>query len=440
LNQNERDAHPATVHTCECDRSFSTKEALQKHERISGHTTLEPQHYYDHDHDHDHDRDSPDRDSPDRDSPDRDSPDRDSPDRDSPDRDSSGHDSSECQPTFEEVVSLFEREFPAHQAAFDCGFCPRTFYTEEALQQHERESPAHRDTFGRERFDRLFSPEHVLLKHELELLAHGATIDCKCCHRSFSTTEALHQHECGSIAQEATLEQEISHAPTSSGDDRSFSTEDALQQRERDSSAHEAISEQETSLTSGSSNSPSSEFECEQCDRSFFTESALRQHECDSPAHASGKPWSLQLALHDDVLHLLSPVLSVEFFEASGFDDCIKLYDTHIMGSFTCTNDACRTGRWSSKMVALTIRLYRGKRYNAVVWHQRCRRCETFGQLMLDDTYAMRVAYRLRRWFRKPVKHVTYSAGKAPAHESELGEGCQNGHSNEERFLELGGI
>lgn len=283
----------------------------------------------------------------------------------------------------------------------------------------------------------MFSPEHVPLKHELDLPACEATIDCTCCHRSFSTTEALRQHRCGSPTRETTFDRETSHALTSSEDDRSFSTEDALNQHERDSSAHEATSEQQTSLTSTSSNSP---FECEQCARSFFTESALRQHERDSPAHASAKSWSLQPALHDDVLQLLSPVLSVDFFEASGFDDCTKLYDTHIMGSFTCTNEACDTDRWSSKMVALSIRLYRGKRYNAVVWHQRCRKCDTFGQLMLDDTYAMRVAYRLRRWFRKPVKQVTYSEGKNPAHEEELCEGCKNGHCNATRILELGGI
>jgi hypothetical protein len=324
------------------------------------------------------------------------------------------HDTPDPQANIEKVSRLFEQTSLHHQPAFDGGY-----------------SPAHLATLDQGTDNLLLSTEVAHQQHKRDSLAHHAKIDCKYCSRSFPTTAALHQHRC-------------------------------------DSPTPEASSETDSPVSTDSTASPAT-IVCKYCPRSFSTTTALHQHRCEQPTygttsdrkrshparastfdrhvlrqgaldqHASVKPWSLQPAFHDEVVELIHPVLSMSFFEASGFEDSIESYDTHIMGRFTCTDVACRTDGWSSKLVALTIRLYSGKRYNAVVWHQRCRKCNGFGRPKLDDTYAMRVAYRLRVWFGKPVKKVHYREGDSTPHESELCEGCKNGHCNG-RVLELGGL
>jgi hypothetical protein len=310
-------------------------------------------------------------------------------------------DTPDPQANVEDVSRLFERASLHHQTAFNGGY-----------------SPAHLTTLDQGTDNLLLSTEMAHHQHKRDSLAHQAKIDCKYCSRSFPTTATLYQHRC-------------------------------------DSPTPEASSETDSPVSTDSTASPASPatIVCKYCDRSFSTTVTLHQHRCEQPTYTTSDrrtrhqaslstfdssfsdgdapsqptPWSLQPAFHDDVSQLLHPVLSVEFFEASGFHDCIELHDTHILGRFTCTNMACRK-EWSSQLVALTIRLYSGKRYNAVVWHQRCRSCEHLGLPTLDDTYAERVAYRLKVWFRKPVEPVYYSARKTAPHEFELCEGCKNRH------------
>jgi hypothetical protein len=107
----------------------------------------------------------------------------------------------------------------------------------------------------------------------------------------------------------------------------------------------------DTSLTHNKPPTSSSVFDHAECDRSLSSEeqatSGLQASENpltvqDAAARSQMKalcvntsPWSLQPALHEDVLESTQPGLSVEFFEASGLDDCTRYYDTHIIGYFT---------------------------------------------------------------------------------------------------------
>lgn len=153
--------------------------------------------------------------------------------------------------------------------------------------------------------------------------------------------------------------------------DRNFSSDEALQQHLRDSRAHAVT------------------LECETCDRTFNSDEALQQHLRDLPAHIYEITQSMHLYLHDDVSRVLvADGLLFEFHQANVFENCIKSYDTNITGRFVCSNRACEVKRWSSKKIAIPIRLYRDERYNAVVWHQRCRNCKSLGQPILDSTYA----------------------------------------------------
>ncbi|KAH8691070.1 zinc-binding domain-containing protein [Phaeosphaeriaceae sp. PMI808] len=146
----------------------------------------------------------------------------------------------------------------------------------------------------------------------------------------------------------------------------------------------------------------------------------------------SAPKWSIYPALHDDVLVLLAEEgLDFDFHEDDDDEGCIKEYDTTIMGRFICRNRACRTGGWSSRQIAITIRMYPGAQYNARVYNQHCRECDGIGKPRLTDSYAERVAYRLKKWSGIEMAQPNFSGKSKGPHESELCEGCKNGHCSQ---------
>jgi hypothetical protein len=98
------------------------------------------------------------------------------------------------------------------------------------------------------------------------------------------------------------------------------------------------------------------------------------------------------------------------------------------MGQFTCHNPACTSRGWQSKQIAITIRMYPGEQYNARVYHQRCEACGTVSEPQLDDSYAERVAYRIKIWCGVQMEAPPYSGESKGPHKSDLCEGCKHGH------------
>lgn len=142
--------------------------------------------------------------------------------------------------------------------------------------------------------------------------------------------------------------------------------------------------------------------------------------------------WSMHPALHDKVSRLLED--DNLFFAFHDVDDsvgCTKEFDTNIMGRFVCRNNGCTSNGWSSKKIAMTIRMYNGEMYNARVYHQRCQSCNRLSRPSLDGSYAERIAYRLRKWSGIEVEAPTYSGESKGPHESHLCEGCKAGHCRE---------
>ncbi|GKZ23574.1 hypothetical protein AbraIFM66951_009847 [Aspergillus brasiliensis] len=145
--------------------------------------------------------------------------------------------------------------------------------------------------------------------------------------------------------------------------------------------------------------------------------------------------WSMYPALHTDVVtHLssdtLSPVAltSLSFHPFDDSHSSKREYDTNIMGRFICTNDSCRSTGWTSKKIAITIRLYEGNEYNARVYHQRCKRCNALSRPFLDEeSYAERIAYRMKRWYGVDVERPVYERKRTKPHNRELCEGCKAG-------------
>lgn len=109
--------------------------------------------------------------------------------------------------------------------------------------------------------------------------------------------------------------------------------------------------------------------------------------------------WSMYQILHGDVSRLLEEDgLHFDFHENDDPKTCIKDYDTNVMGRFSCHNRACNSNGWSSKRIAITIRMYHGTQYNARVYNQRCQRCNQLGKSHLDDSYAERTILMRRGW------------------------------------------
>ncbi|KAF7881215.1 uncharacterized protein EAF02_007106 [Botrytis sinoallii] len=150
------------------------------------------------------------------------------------------------------------------------------------------------------------------------------------------------------------------------------------------------------------------------------------------PPYRKPKPknrWSMYPSLHDSVARLLAEHnLHFEFHPIDDPIGCTKEYDTNIMGKFICHKRACTSYGWSSKKIAITIRMYAGAKYNGRVYHQRCKSCNTLSQPILDDSYAERVAYRLKKWSGIEMDKPVYSGTSKGPHNEDLCEGCKDGH------------
>lgn len=133
--------------------------------------------------------------------------------------------------------------------------------------------------------------------------------------------------------------------------------------------------------------------------------------------------------LHDNVATLLeSSGLDFVFHQQDEDYGSTRDYDTNIMGQFKCRNRSCWSKGWSSKMIAITIRMYGENEYNARVYHQRCKNCNQLSRPLLDGSYAERVAYRLKKWRGITMEVPYYSEESKGPHEKSLCEGCKNGH------------
>ncbi|KAH6699084.1 zinc-binding domain-containing protein [Leptodontidium sp. MPI-SDFR-AT-0119] len=151
------------------------------------------------------------------------------------------------------------------------------------------------------------------------------------------------------------------------------------------------------------------------------------------PQRASSEArWCMFPSLHDNVSSLLEDDgLHFTFYPIDRDTGCIKSYDTNIMGKFRCNNQTCKATGWGSRKIAITIRRFRNQRYNARVYYQRCKRCKTLSEPEVDDSYADRVAYRLKSWSGVEQERRPFSGTSNGPHERSLCEGCKAGHCND---------
>lgn len=139
--------------------------------------------------------------------------------------------------------------------------------------------------------------------------------------------------------------------------------------------------------------------------------------------------------LHQPVANtLFNEIDSPSFHKKHSGKDSNKEYSTHVMGTFECPNHACHARGWGSKKVAILIRRYPRNEYNALVFNQRCKSCDSLGDFTLNkSSYIERVSYRLNKWAGAQVEPPFYGSKKGLPHEGGLCEGCKRGicQSNE---------
>ncbi|KAL4755705.1 3CxxC-type zinc finger protein [Aspergillus foveolatus] len=173
------------------------------------------------------------------------------------------------------------------------------------------------------------------------------------------------------------------------------------------------------------------------------------------PSHSAEKRkvHSMYPSHHPSVVELLEPFgIEMDFHpvdtDETPCETRMLTKHTNIMGVFSCYNKSCPSHGWASKMVAVTIRMYcragkggikqsyEGKGeggadqpglYNVRVYHQRCKKCNFLSRPKLDETYAERVAYHLKRWHGVKVERPVYVKKSKAPHARQFCEGCKAG-------------
>lgn len=182
---------------------------------------------------------------------------------------------------------------------------------------------------------------------------------------------------------------------------------------------------------------------CEPCNKVFGSEQALQQHLNKSPAHLHDSSstssqesdsedgdikFRMYPELHGGVLNAVRQVKPSPKFEPDLDLAYKEKYQTHVKAKFKCNNHGRSPTSWSSNMAAIVIYGYNRNRYNAVVYNQRCNKCNGLGDIHLNETsYVERVAYRIRKWAGFKENEPFFKKRKGPPHREDLCEGCQAG-------------
>jgi ribosomal protein S26 len=300
---------------------------------------------------------------------------------------------------------------------YTCVLCDRYFGSKGALDQHQQNSPVHTKTIYCKTCDRYFGNEEAFEQHQQNSPVHTKTIYCKTCDRYFGSEEALEQHQQNSPVHTKTI-----YCKTC---DRYFGNEEALEQHQQSSPVHKKS------------------FYCQTCSCFLSSNKALKRHRRDFQVYGNcsedrpdvveptqeTREYFMFPSLHQNVAKAVFPEISSTWFHEDENDN--NFHDkwlTHVMGKFTCNNSACGTNLWVSKMVTIEIRGYAGNGYNAVVYNQRCKKCDCLGNFVLNGgSYIERVAYRLKKWAGVRMALVYYDSKEGLPHKREFCEGCKRG-------------
>ncbi|RVD81884.1 uncharacterized protein DFL_009731 [Arthrobotrys flagrans] len=152
-----------------------------------------------------------------------------------------------------------------------------------------------------------------------------------------------------------------------------------------------------------------------------------------SSKHAKETPksWYMFLEYHDLVVKQ-TPGVCFNISDVEG----VYQWSTNLRGSFKCSEQECKNN-WQSAVVATIIRKYplpgNMLAYNAKVFNQRCKTCDSLGYMTIDrKIYLERVVRRLKIWRNEKVDELPKNFRKTEPHKSELCEGCKAGYCKRE--------
>ncbi|QPC74683.1 hypothetical protein HYE68_005435 [Fusarium pseudograminearum] len=138
---------------------------------------------------------------------------------------------------------------------------------------------------------------------------------------------------------------------------------------------------------------------------------------------------SMYPTLHEYIVRALGKKLKYSFRDHNTKVDIKRQSDTTVIGKFECRRPNGHRHKWNSNCIAITIREYRDRSYNVLVYHQRCSKCLRPTRAEVDKhLYAERVAFYLKRWNGVKAKRVERHVSPNGDHMEKLCQGCKEGH------------
>ncbi|KAF5983511.1 hypothetical protein FBULB1_3731 [Fusarium bulbicola] len=114
--------------------------------------------------------------------------------------------------------------------------------------------------------------------------------------------------------------------------------------------------------------------------------------------------------------------------------DIKRVFDSRVIGEFTCDRRRCNKRTWSSNSVAIRIREYEGHQYNVKVYHQECKRCNQPSRPEIEKlSYVNRVSFRIKKWNGIEAKPMHLEVASKGGHMERLCVGCQQGHCGKKK-------